>query len=148
VAETAGRDRGHNVVRIDRARADRAVATAERIAVVAAVDSTLRPTLDLIDSVATAAGTTPIVSCHLVPGAWGLFESGATDAYLEAIEAALPSVAADHDVIVLAQASMAVVADRVECEVPVLASPRLGVADAIARLTELSGCASLPRSGR
>ena len=128
VAETVGAERGRRVVRVDRAMAERAVATGGRVLVVAALASTLGPTRDLLESVAAAQEREVAIEVRLIEGAWARFEAGDDEGYLAAIAAALPTIAATCDVVVLAQASMAAAADRVDLGVPVLSSPRLAVA--------------------
>ncbi len=133
IAELVGHESDTKVVRVDRAMAERAVelavAGAGRIAVVAAVDSTLEPTRALLDEVMLATGARADVTLQLVPGAWERFEAGDEEGYLDAVASALPAVAADVDVVGLAQASMAPSVGRVvpELDVPVLSSPRLAI---------------------
>lgn len=128
VAEDVGTRRGLDVVRVDRPMVELAVATGRRIGVVVAVESTVEPTLALIDDVASHAGRGVDVSVIVVDGAWDRFECGDQGAYIELIVAALPAVAARVDVVVLAQASMAAAAEVAAVDVPVLASPRTAVA--------------------
>jgi len=131
-AERIGGERGVDVTRVDRPMVERALATGQRIGVVAAVESTIAPTLSLIDSIAGDLGRRPHVTVHLLPGAWALFEDGDIDGYLDAIARELPQIADTCDVVVLAQASMAAVTDRVEVSVAVLSSPRLAIEAAVA----------------
>lgn len=132
------------VQRVDQAMADAAVAIGRRIAVVAALESTLAPTRTLVAERAAAAGVEVDIVTHIVPGAWDRFAAGNLSGYRAAIAEALPEVAADADVVVLAQASMAgaVASDpgggaTLTRGIPVLSSPRLGVVAALA--------AALPR---
>lgn len=127
VAEAIGHQRGQAVVRVDRPMAERAVGIGGRVCVVAALDSTLAPTRELIEGVASARGVELGIEAYVVAGAWERFEAGDHEGYLEVLAAALPGIAADADVVVLAQASMAGAADRVDVGVPVLSSPRLAV---------------------
>ncbi len=127
IAEMLGRSGGRRVLRVDRPMAQRAVELGGRIVVVAAVDSTLEPTRALLESVAAEGGSELDLELHVVAGAWGRFEAGDREGYLVAIAEALVSIAERCDVIVLAQASMADAADRVDLGVPVLSSPRLAV---------------------
>lgn len=133
-AERVGAGRGLAVVRVDRAMAEAAVAVGPRIAVVAAVDSTVAPTRALLESVAAARGVDLALTVMMSEGAWARFEAGDADGYQRAVAATCASLDGTVDVIVLAQASMADVVDRVDLTTPVLASPRLAVAAAIARL--------------
>lgn len=131
IAEEVGRAAGSKVVRIDRAMAERAVELAVegggRIAVVAALDSTLAPTRALLDEVMLATGAAVDVELHRIDDAWERFENGDQEGYLDLIAAALPEAAADVDVIVLAQASMAPAIGRTRLDLPVLSSPRLAI---------------------
>ncbi|GLF92762.1 aspartate/glutamate racemase family protein [Streptomyces yaizuensis] len=130
VAETAGAAHGLPVLRVDRPMAARA-AREERIVVLAALASTLEPTAALIHEEAARAGRAAArVRTVLVDGAWELFAAGDRDGYLDRVAAAVTAVR-DADVIVLAQASMADAADRATTAVPVLASPRTGLAAAV-----------------
>ncbi|MFZ4810918.1 MAG: aspartate/glutamate racemase family protein [Ilumatobacteraceae bacterium] len=127
-AERLGHERGQRVIRVDRPMADAAVAMGRRIAVVAAVDSTVGPTLELIESV--SAGRDVDVSVVLSEGAWARFEAGDLDGYLDTVAATCASLAGTVDVIVLAQASMADAALRLNIDTPILSSPRLAVCEA------------------
>ncbi len=115
---------GVPVLRVDRPMAEEAVRRGGRIAVVAAVDSTIAPTLRLLSAAAAAAGTRVDLRPAPCPRAWPLFEAGDLNAYLAVIEGHVRSLEGAADVIVLAQASMAPVADRRAAgPTPVLASP-------------------------
>ncbi|UYB38375.1 aspartate/glutamate racemase family protein [Streptomyces sp. Je 1-4] len=126
VAEAAGAALGLRVLRVDRPMAAAAVAAGPRIAVLAALESTLAPTEDLIAQEARRAGREVRVRTVLVPDAWERFESGDTEGYLSAIAAAAREIR-DADAIVLAQASMAPAAEGLDGGAPVLSSPRLGL---------------------
>lgn len=124
---TAGR---FTAARIDRAMADRAVALGRRILVVAALDSTLAPTADLLHSSALAARAEVVLQTLRVPQAWPHFLRGDRVAYVRSVAQAVTDRLGqvDVDVVVLAQASMAPAADGLAAlGVPVLASPQLGV---------------------
>ncbi|MEV1055559.1 hypothetical protein [Streptomyces sp. NPDC049887] len=160
VAERCAADVGVPVLRVDRPMAA-AAAAHRRIAVVATVASTLAPTVTLIGeeraraergrgaavraerlweapapadreqamepAVPEGSGT---VRTHVVARAWERFESGDHDGCLDLVAAAVDSVR-EADVVVLAQASMAAAAARVTTSVPVLSSPRTGLAAAV-----------------
>ncbi|MFD6227519.1 aspartate/glutamate racemase family protein [Streptomyces sp. NPDC060232] len=124
---------GATVLRVDRPMAAAAVRAGPRIAVLAALASTLAPTAELL---AEEAGGRPVsVVTHLVPGAWESFEAGDTARYLSQVAAAADAVTG-ADVIVLAQASMAGAAERAMTATPVLSSPALGLAAALALTAE------------
>jgi hypothetical protein len=134
VAETAAG--GLQAMRIDRPMADRAVTLGRRILVVAALESTLGPTVDLLADSATRSGAAVQLSTLLVADAWSAFEAGDTAAYTGAIEEAIRLKAHQFDVLVLAQASMASAGERcADLGVPVLSSPRPGVAAAVRMLS-------------
>jgi hypothetical protein len=131
-AESAGGT--FRAMRIDRAMADQAVKRGRRILVVAALQSTLRPTRELLEDSARRAGTRIEPEELLAPGAWALFERGDANGYAAAVAAAIRAGAASFDVVVLAQASMAAAAEQcADLGVPILSSPRLGVQAALAR---------------
>ncbi|MFJ9931495.1 aspartate/glutamate racemase family protein [Streptomyces virginiae] len=124
---------GAPVLRVDRPMAAAAVRTGPRIAVLAALASTLTPTADLL---AEEAGGRPLsVVPHLVPGAWESFGAGDTARYLSQVAQAADAVTG-ADVIVLAQASMAGAADLATTATPVLSSPAPGLAAALALTAE------------
>lgn len=133
-AELLADEIGVPVIRVDRPMAERAVEIGPRIAVVAALASTIGPTTELLGSIAASTGRPVELREIVCADAWADFEAGHMDAYLDAIARAVDTVAAPVDVIVLAQASMAAVADRARTPVPILSSPRLAVAAAIAEL--------------
>ncbi|WOX20756.1 aspartate/glutamate racemase family protein [Streptomyces solicathayae] len=128
VAEAAADALGVPALRVDRPMAARAAA-ADRIVVVASVASTLEPTVGLIRE--EAGSRTPRIATRLVEDAFELFEAGDREGYLDAVAAVVDAVPEDQaEVIVLAQASLADVAERVTTRRPVLSSPRSGLAAA------------------
>jgi hypothetical protein len=137
IAETMPTEGRFKAERIDRAMADRAVQLGPRVLVVAALESTLEPTADLILQSASALGRDVMVLPHVVEGAWEHFVAGDMPAYVATIAAAVRALLADASVVVLAQASMAGAAEHLQdLGVEVLSSPRLGVARAVAELAE------------
>ncbi|MFD4865202.1 aspartate/glutamate racemase family protein [Streptomyces sp. NPDC058412] len=128
-AESLAARLGVPVLRVDRPMAAAAVRTGARIAVLAALESTLAPTAELL---AEEAGERRVsVRTHLVAGAWERFEAGDTAGYLDRVAAAADAVTG-ADVIVLAQASMAGAAGLTASPVPVLSSPAPGLAAGLA----------------
>ncbi len=97
--------------RIDRAMADRVVKLGPRILLVAALESTLQPTTDLVRESALALNTQVDIQRLLVADAWAHFVNGDLPAYFDAIAKAVRPAAKGVDVIVLAQASMAPAAE-------------------------------------
>jgi hypothetical protein len=138
LAETAAAEAGVPVLRVDRPMASAAVATGPRVVVIAALDSTLGPTAALIEEEARSAGRPVAVRTRLVPGAWQCFETGDTEGYLRLVGAAADEVT-DADAIVLAQASMAPAQHLTTTAIPVLSSPRLGLAAGAGRVNPRRG---------
>ncbi|MEU7583272.1 aspartate/glutamate racemase family protein [Streptomyces sp. NPDC041068] len=133
VAEALGGDLGVPVLRVDRPMAAAAVASGPRVVVLATVESTVGPTVALVEEEAVRAGRAASVRAELVGGAWELFLAGDSAGYAEAVARAVRGVRG-ADVIVLAQASMAGGAEldpEGEARVPVLSSPRVGLAAAV-----------------
>jgi Asp/Glu/hydantoin racemase len=133
IAEATATEGGIPVLRVDRAMAREAVRTGPRIVVAAAVESTLTPTRALVEDEARRQGRDVELTVRVIDGAWDALQSGGREAYLDAIERWLRDAATeDTDVFVLAQATMAGAAERCQdLEVPVLSSPRLGLAYAL-----------------
>ena len=134
IAESVALSNGAPVLRVDRAMAREAVATGTRIVIAAAVESTLEPTRRLVEDEARRQGRSVELTEQVIGGAWDRLQSDGTEAYHAAVAEGLRQIAASApDVIVLAQATMAGAVDRcADLPVPILASPRLGLADAVA----------------
>ena len=107
------------VLRIDEPMADEAVRLGSRIGVVATLSTTLEPTAELVRRRAREAGKDVEVTAYLCEGAFG------SERHDELVREGIAKAAAENDIVVLAQASMARVAGDVD--VPVLSSPRLGM---------------------
>ncbi|MGW4108278.1 aspartate/glutamate racemase family protein, partial [Streptomyces sp. NPDC004976] len=122
-AEAAASEAGVPVLRVDRPMAGAAVAAGPRVTVLAALESTLRPTVALIEEEADRAGRTVRVRTVLVDGAWARFDAGDDAGYVRRVADAADAVTG-ADVIVLAQASMAPAERLTTAAVPVLSSPR------------------------
>ena len=127
LAAPAAAAAGVSVLRVDEAMADAAVAAGRRIRVLATLPTTCRPTLGLIEERAALAGVAPELSSEVIDGAFEAIVSGDRETHDRLVGAAIERGAAEADVIVLAQASMATAAEAVSVDVPVLTSPRLGV---------------------
>lgn len=118
------------VLRVDQPMAEKAVAAGNRIGVLATLSTTLEPTADLVRRVALEQGKEIKLVERLCEGAFEAVMAGDGQTHDRIVGAGLTEVAADVDVIVLAQASMArVVATLPEGAVctPILSSPELGV---------------------
>ncbi len=132
-ADGLGEELGIPVLRVDEAMADRAVAVGSSIGVAATLATTLEPTADLIRRSARRVGKDVEVSTRLAEGAFDALRAGDPAGHDAKVLATLRDLAADVDVIVLAQASMAramggaTSIDSGGRSVPVLTSPRLGV---------------------
>ena len=119
------------VIRVDEAMADEAVRIGPRIGVIATLRTTLEPTADLVRRRAALAGVPITLTTRLCAGAFEALGRGDAAAHDRAITEGLTELAGSSDVIILAQASMARVAEALpeqERPVPVLSSPRSGVA--------------------
>jgi Asp/Glu/hydantoin racemase len=95
------------VLRIDRPMAAGAVRHGRRIAVVAAVESTIEPTLSLLRDEAVSAGVDVEIESLPCFDAWPMFESGDLDGYHRLIAAHVDAIDESYDIVVLAQATMA-----------------------------------------
>jgi Asp/Glu/hydantoin racemase len=128
------------VVKIDEAMAARAAAEGNRIGVLATVPTTLGPTSDLIQSKADEMGRSIAIEQRLCEGAFAVLMSGDRDKHDAMVVEQAVDLAETVDLIVLAQASMARLADVLQEKtgLPVLASPRLGVDYLARRVAELS----------
>jgi hypothetical protein len=130
---------GAGAIRVDRPMVARAVTLAtHRVIIAVTLHSTLGPTRALVlDEVSRAGKALEIVEVFC-DGAWAHFERGEKELYLCNIANAVRGVARTGDAVVLAQASM-VGAEKycADLDVPVLSSPRIGLAAALAALANL-----------
>ena len=128
--EAAAALTGVPVLRVDQPMADLAVRTGKRIGVIATLSTTLQPTSDLVKRRAVVAGKEIELQAVLCEGAFDALMSGDGAKHDEMVGKALRELSAKVDVIVLAQASMARVADALSPEdkkVPILASPGIAI---------------------
>jgi Asp/Glu/hydantoin racemase len=128
--ETAASLASVPVLRVDQPMADRAVQLGNRIGVLATLPTTLEPTADLIQRRAAKAGLHPNITSRLCAGAFDSLMSGDPAKHDALVTAALNELATQVDVIVLAQASMARVVEKLSTEtrrIPILASPPLAI---------------------
>ncbi|HSP98455.1 MAG TPA: hypothetical protein VL049_14605 [Candidatus Dormibacteraeota bacterium] len=144
------------VLRIDRPMAEEAVRREpggaglppRRIAVVAALDTALAATVQLLRAVARETGREVSIRPVLCAAAWPLFASGDLEGYWSATAAAVRAAAPATDVVVLGQVSMAPVVGQLgDLATPVLAAARLGVQAAVDRCRDLSRAAAPPGRG-
>jgi len=116
------------VFAIDELMIAEAVRQGQRIGVVTTVAGALASTPQLIRAVAEREGREVSVQSVLVEGAFQALLGGQADRHDKLVAVAARALAESSDVIVLAQASMARVADVLaDLRVPVLTSPTLAV---------------------
>ena len=127
------------MLKIDVAMAEEAVSRATRIGVAATVQTTLDPTARLIERTAEAAGKEVRVAKRLCAGAFDALLAGDSAGHDAIVSRELVALAAEVDLIVLAQVSMGRVADALgdAVAIPVLTSPRLGMQRLAERLALL-----------
>jgi hypothetical protein len=138
-AEAAAPFTGIPLLRVDQPMADEAVAMGTKIGVIATLSTTLNPTADLIKRRAAKAGKAISLTAKLAEGAFPALMAGDTATHDALVTAALKELAAEVDVILLAQASMARVVDALpaaEKTRPILASPPIAM-QYLATLPEL-----------
>jgi trans-aconitate methyltransferase len=137
-AERTPTDGQFIAARIDRAMADHAARLGPRILVVAALESTLQPTVELINESAAMMHTSVEIDHALAHDAWQHFTAGDNDAYINAIVQTVRSASGGANVVVLAQASMAPAAERLnDMGIEVLSSPKMGVRHIMACISSL-----------
>jgi hypothetical protein len=116
------------VTRIDLAMAEKAVELGSKIAILATAATTMKPTSNLIARKAVEVGKQVEIKPYLMPEAYAALMAGDTATHDQMVKRALITAAAENQVVVLAQASMArVLAGMGSIAVPVLTSPELGM---------------------
>jgi Asp/Glu/hydantoin racemase len=128
--ETAATLVGVPVLRVDQPMADKAVQMGSKIGVVATLPTTLKPTSDLVRRRAILAGKEIELTSRLCEGAFDALMGGKPELHDETVVLALKELSQQVDVILLAQASMARVVNKLSDEdkkVPILTSPELAV---------------------
>lgn len=117
------------LARIDMPMAQAAVEKGGSIAVLATVETTMKPTVNLIVRKAAERDAKIQVKKYLMPGAYRALLGGDPATHDAMVKDALQEAAKNCDVIVLAQASMARVLSGLDTPitVPVLTSPELGI---------------------
>jgi Asp/Glu/hydantoin racemase len=118
------------VLRVDQPMADKAVQMGNKIGVVATLPTTLEPTSDLVRRRAILAGKDIELTSRLCEGAFDALMGGKPELHDESVALALKELSQQVDVILLAQASMARVANQLSDEdkkVPILTSPELAM---------------------
>lgn len=130
--EAARRMVGIPIVMVDDGMTERAVAQGTRIGVAATAAATLRPTESALRQAAQKAGREISVKTYLADGALDvLMKENNRQKHDDLVLALLERAQAECDVIVLAQGSMITLEPYLDrFSVPVLTSPRIGVAKA------------------
>ncbi len=116
------------ILKIDEPMAEEAVARGPRVVVAATLPTTLGPTCRLIEATAKRQGADVQITRVLAEGAFDRLQTGETAVHNRMVLDALAPHRDQADAIVLAQGSMAVLADTLAgWGVPSLTSPRLGM---------------------
>lgn len=120
------------LVKIDEKMAEVACRTADKIGVVATLETTLGPTVRLIEKTANKLNKKVEIIEKLCEGAFDILRKGDTKGHNKMVIEAIKELSKEVDVIVCAQGSMVALLDELgEIIVPVLTSPRLGVEQAL-----------------
>ncbi len=120
------------LVKIDEKMAEVACRTGDKIGVVATLETTLGPTVRLIEKTANKLNKKVEINERLCEGAFDILRKGDTKGHNKMVIEAIKELSKEVDVIVCAQGSMVALLDELgEITVPVLTSPRLGVEQAI-----------------
>jgi Asp/Glu/hydantoin racemase len=118
------------VLKVDEPMVQQAIALGQRIGVAATAPTTLKPTANLVREQARLAGREVQVEAVLCEGAYAALFGGQPEEHDRIVRDYLQALATRTDVILLAQASMARVADTLPADprrIPILSSPRLAV---------------------
>jgi hypothetical protein len=117
------------VVKIDQRMAESAGCCSPRIAVIATTTTTPDPTVRLLERLGASQGRSIAIRRYLVEGAFDVRMSGDGDKHDRMMLAEIERAAAENDVVVRAQGSIArlVPALQGKVQIPVLSNPRLGV---------------------
>jgi len=118
------------VLKIDEPMVDRAISLGSRIGIAATTPTTLKPTTELVYERARFCGKEVSVDSVLCTGAYAALFSGDLQTHDRIVRQHLADLMAHNDVVILAQASMARVADKIpsaEQAAPILSSPRLAM---------------------
>lgn len=121
---------GIPVLKIDEPMVNAALKIGACVGVAATAPTTLKPTTELVQARATALGITAKVESVLCEGAYDALFSGDAQKHDQIVSQHLRELMKRNDVIILAQASMARVAQAIpdaEKRVPILSSPRLAM---------------------
>ena len=128
------------VLKIDDPMIEKALALGKRIGVAATAPTTLKPTSELVQAKAAARNMEVKVDALLCEGAFAALSAGDMETHDRLVSQGLRELMTRNDVVILAQASMARVADALpagEQKVPILSSPRMAVETLAAALAKL-----------
>ena len=135
IAENTLLENGHHAIRIDRAMADFAVNNGNKILVLAALQSTIKPTSDLMKTSQQTQNTKNMIDYCVVENCWQYFLSGEYHLYEQAIAEVILQKQSEYDCIVLAQASMAGAGNLIKDKrALILSSPEIGVKNLVEKL--------------
>jgi Asp/Glu/hydantoin racemase len=115
------------ILKVDEPLAEKAVSLGEKIGVVTTAKTTLEPSVNLIEASAARHGKKVQVHAELQNKAFEARLSGNISEHDRLVKETIRKLARKNNVIVLAQASMAHLADEMknDIDVPILASPPL-----------------------
>lgn len=125
LVDTARRCHQVPILKADDPLAESAVLAGRRIGVLCTTNSTVAPSSELIAHHAARLGRTVVVEAVLVGNAFAALQSGDRTGHDDLVRAAAADLAGRSDVIVLAQASMAHLAEPLgsQLPLPILSSP-------------------------
>jgi Asp/Glu/hydantoin racemase len=125
------------VMRIDSAMADKAVENAETIGVAATLETTLSPSTELIKKKAAARNKKIEIKTALADSAYQKLMEGNQDEHDRLLAEKLKKLAAEVEIVVLAQASMARAVSTLPAEKQhkFLTSPELGIQKALDKIS-------------
>ena len=121
---------GVPVLKIDEPMVNTALSIGSRVGIAATAPTTLKPTTDLVRARAAAMSVPVQIESVLCEGAYDALFSGNPQKHDQIVSEVLRGLMTRNDVIILAQASMARVAQAIPAEeqrVPILSSPRLAM---------------------
>ena len=120
---------GIRIIRIDEPMMRYAAGKYRRIALLATVPTTLQPSCELLQRMASELHREVELTHAVAEGAWEAMNSGEGERYTELLCKAAESLCTNSEAIVLAQASMSAQAARIQqrCGKPVLTSPEICV---------------------
>jgi Asp/Glu/hydantoin racemase len=126
------------ILKIDDPMAERAVVLGRRIGILCTTSSTQGPSADLVREHATQLEREVAIEPHLVAGAFQALSSGDREEHDRLVREAAVELGRRNDVVVLAQASMAHLADGLQAMLPVhvLSSPPLCIEALVQRYGE------------